>query len=135
MDGTDLPGPAAVRLGALKLKLQLVCGDGYAMGPGKADLLEAIAREGSISAAGRALGMSYRRTWLLVDEMNRSFRERLVEAAAGGGQNRGARLTDEGRDVLAAYRALEAEAAVVADSQAYRRLTHNLLDEPQAPKH
>lgn len=56
-----------MRVGALKLKLQLVCGDGFALGPGKADLLDAIAREGSISAAGRALGMSYRRAWLLVD--------------------------------------------------------------------
>lgn len=124
-----------MRLGALKLKLQLVCGDGYAMGPGKADLLDAIDREGSISAAGRALGMSYRRTWLLVDEMNRSFRDRLVEASAGGGQNRGARLTGEGRSVLAAYRALEAEAAVIANGDAYRRLTRNLLDAPHAPRH
>ena len=49
----------------LKLKLQLYCGDEIAMGPGKADLLEAIAREGSISAAGRAMGMSYRRAWLI----------------------------------------------------------------------
>lgn len=124
-----------MRLGALKLKLQLVCGDGYAMGPGKADLLEAIAREGSISAAGRALGMSYRRTWLLVDEMNRCFRDRLVEASAGGGQNRGARLTGHGQGVLAAYRALEAEAAVIADSDAYRHLTRNLLESPQPPRH
>lgn len=120
-----------MRLGALKLKLQLVCGDGYAMGPGKADLLEAIDREGSISAAGRALGMSYRRTWLLVDEMNRCFRERLVEASAGGGQNRGARLTGEGRAVLAAYRTLERDAAAIADSDAYRALTRDLLDAPQ----
>jgi molybdate transport system regulatory protein len=135
-DGTGAHDQAAaMRMGALKLKLQLVCGEGYAMGPGKADLLEAIEREGSISAAGRALGMSYRRTWLLVDKMNRSFRERLVEAAAGGGQNRGARLTGEGRAVLAAYRALEAAAAVIADGEAYRRLTQNLLEAPQPPKH
>jgi hypothetical protein len=66
----------------LKLKLQLYCGDEIAMGPGKADLLEAIAREGSISAAGRALGMSYRRAWLLVDTMNRCFRAPLVEKPA-----------------------------------------------------
>ncbi len=52
-------------IGPLKLKAQVICGDEFAMGPGKADLLEAIDREGSISAAGRALGMSYRRTWLL----------------------------------------------------------------------
>lgn len=123
-----------MRVGALKLKLQLVCGDGYAMGPGKADLLEAIEREGSISAAGRALGMSYRRTWLLVDEMNRCFHDRLVEALAGGGRERGARLTDRGREVLADYRALEAETARVADGEPYRRLLKVVLDAPLPPK-
>ena len=66
-----------MRLGALKLKAQLFCGEEPAMGPGKADLLEAIARTGSISAAGRALGMSYRRAWLLVDAMNRCWAEPL----------------------------------------------------------
>jgi outer membrane receptor protein involved in Fe transport len=53
-------------IGPLKLKAQLFCEHETAMGPGKADLLEAIDREGSISAAGRVMGMSYRRTWLLV---------------------------------------------------------------------
>ena len=96
-----------MRIGALKLKAQLYCGDELAMGPGKADLLEAIDRVGSISAAGRALGMSYRRTWLLVDGMNRCWKERLVETVAGGGERRGARLSETGRVVLAAYRALE----------------------------
>ena len=74
-----------IRVGALKLKAQLLCGVEGAMGPGKADLLEAIDRTGSISAAGRALGMSYRRCWLLVDAMNRCWHEKLVETAAGGG--------------------------------------------------
>jgi len=101
------------------------------MGPGKADLLDAIAREGSISAAGRALGMSYRRTWLLVDEMNRCFRDRLVETLAGGGRERGARLTVAGQEVLHAYRRLEAAAAVAADTEAYRLLTDAMLDEPR----
>lgn len=93
----------------LKLKLQLYCGDEIAMGPGKADLLEAIAREGSISGAGRAMGMSYRRAWLLVDTMNRCFREPLVAAHPGGGKNAGAQLTSEGKAALAAYRALSAQ--------------------------
>jgi molybdate transport system regulatory protein len=62
----------------LKLKIQLYCGDEIAMGPGKADLLEAIAREGSISGAGRAMDMSYRRAWLLVDAMNRCWKAPLV---------------------------------------------------------
>jgi molybdate transport system regulatory protein len=119
-----------MRVGALKLKLQLVCDDSFAMGPGKADLLEAIDREGSISAAGRALGMSYRRTWLLVDEMNRCFRDRLVETLSGGGRERGARLTELGRAALQAYRSLEEEAGRVTASQHYVVLAEALRDAP-----
>ena len=64
--------------------LRLLFKDGVAIGPGKAALLESIAQVGSISAAGRALGMSYKRAWLLVDSVNTHFREPLVEAAKGG---------------------------------------------------
>jgi molybdate transport system regulatory protein len=96
-----------MRVGNLKVKMQLLCGDEIAFGPGKADLLEAIDREGSISAAGRALGMSYRRAWLLVDAMRRCWSDPLVETLAGGGTERGARVTVHGRAVLRAYRALE----------------------------
>lgn len=81
------------------------------MGPGKADLLEAIDRAGSISGAGRELGMSYRRAWLLVDVMNRCWKERLVETMSGGGRERGARLSPFGREVLCGYRALEQHVA------------------------
>ncbi len=90
----------------LKIKLQLYCGDEIAMGPGKADLLDAIAATGSISAAARSLGMSYRRGWLLVDVMNRCFATPLVETQPGGGKGAGTRLTDAGRAALAAYRGL-----------------------------
>ena len=123
-----------MKLGALKLKLQLVCGDEFALGPGKADLLEAIARDGSISAAGRALGMSYRRAWVLVDEMNRCFADRLVETAPGRGKQGGARLTETGRIMLAAYRNLEAQAAHLADHPAYATLAQALRETP-APSH
>ena len=92
----------------LKLTIQLYCGDEIALGPGKADLLEAIAREGSISAAGRAMGMSYRRAWLLVDTMNRCFRTPLVETHPGGGKNAGTRLTADGVAAISAYRGLSA---------------------------
>jgi len=122
-----------MRLGALKLKVQLFCGDEPAMGPGKADLLEAIAREGSISAAGRALGMSYRRTWLLVDGMNRCFSEKLVETTAGGGSARGARVTEPGWTVLAAYRELEAALEQASAGDALARLTGLLRAAPQPP--
>jgi len=93
----------------LKLQLQLYCGDEIAMGPGKADLLEAIQRTGSISGAGRDLGMSYRRAWMLVDAMNRCFKAPLVETHPGGGKNAGAKVTPEGEAALAAYRALSAQ--------------------------
>src|SRR5471032_3039230 len=79
----------------LNLKLRLMRDEEVAMGPGKADLLEAIAEAGSISGAARSMGMSYRRAWLLVDVMNRCFQKPLVHSAAGGAQGGGA--TDRGR--------------------------------------
>jgi molybdate transport system regulatory protein len=121
-----------LQVGPLKLKAQLLCGEELAMGPGKADLLEAIQQEGSISGAGRRLGMSYRRTWLLVDVMNRCWRLPLVEATAGGGQQKGARLTDCGREVLTAYRTLEQQIAQAAESAALKVLTDRMLDHPRA---
>lgn len=116
-------------MGVLKLKAQVMCGDEIAMGPGKADLLEAIDSTGSISAAGRALGMSYRRTWMLVDVMNRCWAEPLVQTVSGGGADRGARLTDLGREVLDAYRALQTEIAQ-ASGVAAERLGAKLRAEP-----
>lgn len=100
--------------GMLKLKAQFLVGDEIAMGPGKAALLEAIIQHGSISAAGRALGMSYRRAWVLVDVMNRCWDAPLVETAAGGAHGGGARVSATGKTVLAAYRALEAKLAATS---------------------
>lgn len=100
----------------LDLKLRLYNGADIAMGPGKADLLAAIAQHGSISAAARALGMSYRRAWLLVETMNRSFQQPLVSTLAGGKQGGGTQLTALGEQVLQRYRALCAQAlAAVQD--------------------
>lgn len=99
---------------SFKLKAQILCGEEIAMGPGKADLLDAIDREGSITKAGKAMGMSYRRAWLLVDVMNRCWAAPLVETAAGGAKGGGARLTATGREVLAAYRTLEASIVAAA---------------------
>lgn len=120
----------AMRVGPLKVKAQLMCGDEPAMGPGKAALLESIAREGSISAAGRALGMSYRRTWMLVDSMNRCWIDRLVDTTPGGGRDRGARLTACGQDVLAGYRALERRLLDAATDEALDRLVALMRSEP-----
>jgi molybdate transport system regulatory protein len=119
-------------LARLKLKLQLYCGDAIAMGPGKADLLEAISREGSISAAGRALGMSYRRAWLLVDTMNRCFREPLVETHPGGGKGAGAKLTAQGEAALAAYRALSAQVEGGASGADFEELEAAIRTKPKS---
>ncbi len=84
------------------------------LGPGKARLMEAIAETGSITAAGRRLGMSYRRAWLLIDELNHLFRAPLVSAQRGGDRGGGAALTALGETVLARYRALERDALAAA---------------------
>ena len=110
----------------LKLKVQLYCGAEIAMGPGKADLLEAIAREGSISAAGRALGMSYRRAWLLVDTMNRCFAQPLVETHSGSG----ASVTEAGKVALADYLALADRTEHAATGAAFDRLERAIRKQP-----
>lgn len=117
---------------ALKIKIQIHCGDEIAMGPGKADLLEAIIKEGSISGAGRALGMSYRRTWLLVDAMNRCWDKPLVGTAAGGSHGGGAQVTAFGQEVLAQYRALQEAATRGADGEIWQALHATLRNEPKA---
>lgn len=95
----------------LDLKIRLYHGADIAIGPGKAELLEAIQRHGSISAAARALGMSYRRAWLLADEINRMFTEPSITTQHGGKAGGGAALTPFGREVIAHYRAMERKAA------------------------
>lgn len=116
----SLPSPAATP----KPRLRILLGAAIAIGPGKADLLEAIDRCGSISAAARELGMSYRRAWQLADVMNRSFRERLVEAGTGGKRGGGTVLTPFGREVLARYRAMEEKAAksIAGEVRSFQRL-------------
>lgn len=114
-------------------RLRVLLGEATAIGPGKADLLDAVARTGSISGAARAMGMSYRRAWLLIDTMNKCFRAPLVETNAGGKGGGGAQVTAFGHDVLARYRAMEdkARAAVGCDLEDFRAL---LADEtPEEP--
>jgi molybdate transport system regulatory protein len=91
-----------------------------AIGPGKAELLAAIAKTGSISASAKRLGMSYRRAWLLVDTMNRCFREPLVASATGGTGGGGAQVTDFGRRVLARFRAMQARVDRALDPELTR---------------
>ncbi|MGH7094975.1 MAG: winged helix-turn-helix domain-containing protein [Stellaceae bacterium] len=97
-----------------RLTLRIDFDDERAIGPGKIRLLELIDAEGSISAAGRAMAMSYRRAWLLVDNLNRCFREPVVAAQTGGAKGGGAALTALGRAVVRHYRAIEEEAAAAA---------------------
>lgn len=104
----------------LKAQLRLWLGEEIALGPGKADLLAAINEAGSIAAAGRRLSMSYRRAWLLVDTMNRCFREPLVVSVAGGSGGGGAQLTTTGQEVLRLYRALQADVSNVTAGYADR---------------
>jgi molybdate transport system regulatory protein len=120
------------RSSPLKLKIQIMCGAEIAMGPGKADLLDAIAGHRSISAAGRAMGMSYRRTWLLVDAMNRCWQGPLV-ATTPGNQKAGAHLTPLGEEVLARYRQLQRDAER-AGSTGLDAIAAHLLSAPRPPK-
>ncbi len=105
-------------------RLRVLLGASIAIGPGKADLLQAIADLGSISAAARRMGMSYRRAWLLVETMNRCFRQPPVEARRGGHAGGGARLSALGREALSRYRAMESKAqnSLTRDMAAFRKL-------------
>ena len=93
-----------------RLSIRLDLGAGLRIGPGKVRLLEEIGRAGSISAAGRALGMSYRRAWELVEALNTGLGQPVAETAAGGAGGGGARLTPLGEAVVRTYRSIEAEA-------------------------
>ncbi|MDP4034331.1 MAG: winged helix-turn-helix domain-containing protein [Pseudorhodobacter sp.] len=92
------------------LRLRIVFGEHAMLGPGKAELLEHIRDTGSISAAGRAMQMSYKRAWMLVETLNAMFLEPLVDSTRGGPKGGGAVLTEAGQVVLAQYRRIEAQA-------------------------
>jgi len=96
------------------LSIRLDLDPGIRVGPGKIRLLEAIAAHGSISAAGRALGMSYRRAWILVDALNGTFAEPVVTGRAGGRSGGGAAVTPFGVRLIACYRGIERDAARAA---------------------
>jgi molybdate transport system regulatory protein len=116
-------------MSGVRLTLRVDFGTDRAIGPGKVLLLEAIKRTGSISQAGRALGMSYRRAWLLVDDMNRCFREPVVTAQPGGSQGGGAALTAFGEKVVLKYRTIETEAMAAAKPE-----LHDLEAAVRAPR-
>ncbi|WP_281302306.1 LysR family transcriptional regulator [Iodidimonas sp. MBR-55] len=94
-----------------RLHIRIIFGPNAMIGPGKAALLYQIMQKGSISAAGRAMGMSYKRAWMLIENLNAMFREPLVESNRGGPGGGGALLTPIGKEVLRLYRQLQNDAA------------------------
>ncbi len=90
-------------------RIRVLHGDDIALGPGKAELLAAIDRDGTIAGAARQLGMSYNRAWTLLQTMNACFREPLVATSRGGSGRGHAALTATGRSALALYLRMEAE--------------------------
>lgn len=116
-------------MSGIGFKLRLVLPGKRPLGPGKAQLMRLIREHGSISAAGTAMEMSYRRAWVLVDELNTMFREPVVSKQTGGKHGGGAELTPFGDELLARYEAMEAESrAAMADNLVW--LEANMMDTP-----
>jgi molybdate transport system regulatory protein len=106
-------------------RLRIMVRPGLVLGPGKVELLEAIGRTGSISAAGRDMGMSYRRAWLLVSAINEMFGRVLVSTSPGGAGGGGAEVTEFGRAVIEAYRVAD-ERAGQAVRDEFARIGHDM---------
>ncbi|HEX8373758.1 MAG TPA: LysR family transcriptional regulator [Geminicoccaceae bacterium] len=100
-----------------RLKVSIVLDSGARIGPGKASLLESVRDTGSISAAARGMGMSYKRAWLLLDSVNQAFGTPAVTGTPGGRRGGGARLTAFGTELLDRYRRLEAQAEADSASE------------------
>lgn len=99
------------------LTLRIELGDHEAVGHGKIRLLELIGELGSISAAGRAMGMSYRRAWLLIDSVNKCFKQAAVHSSPGGTGGGGATLTPFGRTLIRHFRKMEKAAGAAAAAE------------------
>lgn len=112
--------------------LRIVLDENFYIGPGRADLLEGIDKTGSISAAGKAMSMSYKRAWSLVQALNEGAGTPLVETTRGGTAQGGAHLTQAGREILVRYRAIEekARAAIEPDVKALRALVQGAPAKP-----
>jgi len=104
-------------MASLSLSIRIDLANGDRIGPGKVALLEAIRSTGSISAGARALGMSYRRAWLLVEQINNALRQPAVTTETGGQSGGGASVTPVGERIIALYRAIEAQARTAAGGE------------------
>lgn len=111
------------------LSLRIRFGGDDMLGPGRAELLERISSTGSIAAAARDMGMSYKRAWMLIETLNAMFRAPVVDSSRGGPGGGGAVLTETGQTVLAQYRALEAR-AIAAGAEEISNLQAMLRDIP-----
>lgn len=119
----------------MKLRIRIVEEGALIIGPGRAELLALIRSTGSIAAAGRQMGMSYKRAWVLVESMNKGFSAPLVEAAKGGSGGGGAKLTLMGLEVLSAYQELEQDChtAAAAPLERLRRALSKQLPQAVSP--
>ncbi len=111
------PAPVA------RFRMRVMSGDAVSIGPGKIALLEAIAETLSITAAAKSLGMSYRRAWLLVDQVNSSLARPAVASAIGGERGGGSELTEVGADLVRLYRRIETRAERAAATDIARLMT------------
>lgn len=107
---------------ALKLRMRVSVGELIAVGPGKIALLEALVQTQSITQAAKALGMSYRRAWMLVDELNRALKEPAVATAVGGTHGGGSVVTETGLQLIALYRGIESQVQKAAQADIKRLL-------------
>ena len=124
-----MSGPPA---GPSRVGIRIEIGAVVRLGPGKVRLLELIAERGSISAAGRAMEMSYRRAWLLIDTLNKAFRQPVVATQPGGRADQRAAITPFGHEVIRRYRAMEA-AAREAMEEHLAALEADLRDDDELP--
>jgi molybdate transport system regulatory protein len=110
-----------------KFRLRIKKDSTIAVGPGKISLLEAVIETGSITAAAKKLEMSYRRAWLLIDEMNRCMKKPLIDTASGGKHGGGTTVTSSGLELIKRYRSIEREAAK-ATAKEIRAISKMLVD-------
>lgn len=117
-----------------RLWIKIDLGSRGQIGPGKIRLLQAVESEGSISAAARAMGMSYRRAWLLVDALNTTCGRPVVETRIGGPDRGGAHLTPLGKELVALYRSVTAKAGEAAGGRLDELLGRIAPDSAQPPE-
>jgi len=106
----------------MRFRLRVTAGDAIAIGPGKIALIEAIAKTGSITSAAKSLDMSYRRAWLLLDDLNRSLKKPAVDSAKGGRDGGGSQVTEAGMQLITLYREIEVTAARACRTEVSRLL-------------